>query len=70
MVPSTVNLVAKWIKGRVKTGGLEVVAKDIPDTTGADFIHVLTARIARTFSDLKVISDLLPVISRNYYSRC
>jgi hypothetical protein len=64
------NLVTKWVKGRVETGGLEVVAKDMPNPAGADLIYVLTARIACTFSDLEVISDLLPLISRKYYSKC
>jgi hypothetical protein len=59
MVPPTVNLVAIWVKGRVETARLEVVAKDVPDTACANLIYVLTSRIARIFSNLEVMSGLI-----------
>jgi hypothetical protein len=59
MVPPAVNLVAIWVKGRVETARLEVVAKDVPDTARPNLIDVLTARIAGIFRNLEVMSGLI-----------
>jgi hypothetical protein len=47
------NLVAISIKRWVETGGLEVFTQDVSYSAGADLVDVLTACIARIFSNLE-----------------